>query len=160
LRITSCNLSITGSHTGFLFNDQHFEIETSLIGRYNTYNILAAVGASLIMDISPQTIKYNLTCFSGVPGRLERINGGKNITAFIDYAHTEDALRNVLQAVKPLCQGILTVVFGCGGDRDKSKRPKMGKTAAELADKLVLTNDNPRSEKFNWSIEVAVMIYY
>ncbi len=82
----------------------------------------------------------------GVPGRLERIENGQGLAVFVDYAHTPDALRKTLETLKRLCAGRLIVIFGCGGDRDKTKRPVMGRIASELADFTIITSDNPRSE--------------
>ena len=82
-----------------------------------------------------------------VPGRLEQVDVGQDFSVLVDYAHTDDALRNVLSCLKPMVRGKLTVVFGCGGDRDRSKRPKMGRVAAGLADRVIVTSDNPRSER-------------
>ncbi len=84
--------------------------------------------------------------FQVVPGRLERIDSGRGFSIFIDYAHTDDALMNVLTSLRQICRGRIIVVFGCGGDRDKGKRPKMGKVATELADLAIVTSDNPRNE--------------
>ncbi|MDD5115511.1 MAG: UDP-N-acetylmuramoyl-L-alanyl-D-glutamate--2,6-diaminopimelate ligase [Candidatus Omnitrophica bacterium] len=117
-------------------------IRTPMIGLYNIYNILAAVCWGISEKISFNHIKSAIEEFKCVPGRLER--AGDNI--FIDYAHTPDALSNVIKALRPLIAGRIIVVFGCGGERDRSKRPKMGRIATELADYAVITTDNPRSE--------------
>ena len=123
------------------------KMETSLIGRYNLYNILAAVTFGLIQKIDPVVIREAVKRFTGVPGRLERIPTKGDFSIFIDYAHTEDALRNVISSLRPLCKGRLYVVFGCGGNRDKTKRPKMGRVVSELADLALITTDNPRNEE-------------
>jgi UDP-N-acetylmuramoyl-L-alanyl-D-glutamate--2,6-diaminopimelate ligase len=117
-----------------------------LIGRYNVSNALAAISACLALDIDLETIEPALAKFRPVPGRVERVNTREEYAVFIDYAHTADALRNVLVTLSELTRGRLIVVFGCGGDRDKGKRKSMGQAAAELADFSILTSDNPRTE--------------
>ena len=125
---------------------QAVRVETPLIGRYNVLNCLASAGACMSLGVSLETIAYALGRMSPVPGRLQRVDGGGDFQVFVDYAHTDDALENVLRALKPICQGKLIVMFGCGGDRDKTKRPRMARVAAKLADSLVITSDNPRGE--------------
>lgn len=119
---------------------------TSLIGKFNVYNILAAVTTALSLGVVEPQISRGLTTLKRVPGRCEsyETNGGYKIV--IDYAHAPEALERVLQAMLALRPRGLSVVFGCGGDRDREKRPKMGKIAENYADKIYLTNDNPRSE--------------
>lgn len=121
-------------------------IKSNLIGRYNVYNILAAAAWGLNEGISIRDIKSALEKFKTVPGRLQRVNSAKGFTIFVDYAHTPDALFNVISALRPLVKGRIIVVFGCGGQRDKLKRPLMGRVVTELADYAVITSDNPRSE--------------
>lgn len=124
-----------------------FTLETNLIGIFNVYNVLASIALSLTLDIPQECIIKGLRDVY-VPGRLERIiSKQKGMNIFVDYAHTEDGLRNALLSLNRLKgNGKLIVVFGCGGDRDKGKRPKMGRVASELADFAVITSDNPRSE--------------
>ena len=117
-----------------------------LIGRYNVSNALAAIGASLALGIDLGTIEAALAQFRAVPGRVESVNVNEEFRILIDYAHTADALRNVLITVGELTRGRLILVFGCGGDRDTGKRKPMGQAAYELADFSILTNDNPRTE--------------
>jgi UDP-N-acetylmuramoyl-L-alanyl-D-glutamate--2,6-diaminopimelate ligase len=121
-------------------------IALPLIGRYNVSNALAAIGATLSLGFGLQSIERGLTKMRPVPGRLERVNTPTDYHVYIDYAHTEDALRNVLMTVSELTKGRLIVVFGCGGDRDTGKRARMGEAACELADFSILTSDNPRTE--------------
>ena len=121
-------------------------IQTPLIGVHNVYNILAAAAAAHAMGIARDETVAGVSALAGVPGRLERISEVKAFAAFVDYAHTDDGLKKVLAALRPLTDGRLIVVFGCGGDRDRSKRPRMGHVAQELADVVVVTSDNPRSE--------------
>ncbi len=120
-------------------------ITSSLVGRHNQSNLLAATATALALGIPLETIRDGLQTVT-VPGRLETVENRLGITVLVDYAHTPDALKNVLTSLRPLTKGRLITLFGCGGDRDKKKRPKMGKIAEELSDSLILTNDNPRSE--------------
>ena len=122
------------------------KIKSKLIGEHNIYNLLAAIAWGLGAGISLKVISKALKKFNAPPGRLERVGSLKSKNVFVDYAHTDDALFNVLTALRPLCAGKIVVIFGCGGQRDKGKRPKMGRVAESLADYLIITNDNPRSE--------------
>lgn len=124
----------------------NIRIKTNLAGRHNIYNILAAVCWGISEKLNIRDIKNAVEKFKNVPGRLERVACKKGFDIFVDYAHTPDALFNVVSALRPLVQGRIIVVFGCGGERDKLKRPKMGMMAAKLADYTVITSDNPRSE--------------
>ena len=119
-----------------------------LVGDYNLENFLAAVGTSLHLGMGLERIVAAMENFPGVPGRMERVQVSpqQNITAIVDYAHTPDSLESLLTAARPFIHGKVICVFGCGGDRDRTKRPQMGKIAAELADLVVVTSDNPRTE--------------
>ena len=119
-----------------------------LVGDYNLENFLAAVGTSLHLGMGLERIVAAMEDFPGVPGRMERVQVSpqQNITAIVDYAHTPDSLESLLTAARPFIHGKVICVFGCGGDRDRTKRPQMGKIAAELADLVVVTSDNPRTE--------------
>ncbi|WP_375473805.1 UDP-N-acetylmuramoyl-L-alanyl-D-glutamate--2,6-diaminopimelate ligase [uncultured Nostoc sp.] len=119
-----------------------------LVGQYNLENLLAAVGAVLHLGLDLQLVANVIPEFPGVPGRMERvqISTEQDISVIVDYAHTPDSLENLLKAARPFIPGKLICVFGCGGDRDRTKRPKMGKIAAQLADVAVVTSDNPRTE--------------
>lgn len=121
------------------------KINSDLIGAHNLSNLLAAAGCALCLGSAPDEVARALSSGVFVPGRLERVGSGA-IDVFVDYAHTSDALGMVFRAVRPLCRGKMFVVFGCGGDRDKSKRPAMGRVASLNCDVAVLTSDNPRSE--------------
>lgn len=140
--------------TDFLLNIGHESIATStaLVGRHNVSNCLAAAAAAHHMGIAAAHIVAGLEALVSVPGRLERITAGQDFDVFVDYAHTDDALRRCLRFLKPLARGRMIVVFGAGGDRDKTKRPLLGKAASE-ADLIVVTSDNPRSEDPNRIIE-------
>jgi len=126
---------------------QVLNIETSLIGVYNIYNILAAISFAYSAGLKPSDTQEAIRDFKGAPGRLQPIEVcDKDFSVFIDYAHTNDALLNVLSTLKKIAKGDIIVVFGCGGDRDRKKRPEMAKVAAEFADYVVITSDNPRDE--------------
>jgi UDP-N-acetylmuramoyl-L-alanyl-D-glutamate--2,6-diaminopimelate ligase len=119
-----------------------------LVGQYNLSNVLAAIGAVLNLGLDLKTVVTALNQFPGVSGRMERVQlqPDQDISVIVDYAHTPDSLENLLKAARPFIQGRMICVFGCGGDRDRTKRPKMGKIGAELADVAVVTSDNPRTE--------------
>lgn len=122
--------------------------QSPLVGQFNISNLLAAVGAGLHLGLKLETIAQSLPQFTGVPGRMERvqISPEQDISVIVDYAHTPDSLENSLRATRPFVAGRLICVFGCGGDRDRTKRPKMGAIAANLSDWAVVTSDNPRTE--------------
>ena len=123
-----------------------YPVESSLIGLHNVENLLAAFAAAQSLNIPLEWAAQAAAAFPGVPGRLERIDCGQPFPVFVDYAHTDGALQRVLTQLRRItCRKILTV-FGCGGDRDRAKRPRMGRVAAELSDRVVVTSDNPRSE--------------
>ncbi len=140
------NLSLDGTRFIITAPDQKFRISSRLIGLHNVYNITASVATGVALGFSPQAIKTGVERVRAVPGRLEPIDCGQLFKVFVDYAHTDDALYNVLSALRQLISGRIIVVFGCGGDRDKTKRPRMGRVASELADLVIVTSDNPRSE--------------
>lgn len=117
-----------------------------ITGEFNVYNVMAAVSAMLAEKIEPEIIRDTLNGFAGVPGRFQLVEAGQVFTVIVDYAHTPDGLENVLRTARLITQKSLWVVFGCGGDRDNKKRPIMGTIALELADKIVVTSDNPRTE--------------
>jgi len=123
-----------------------FECRLPLIGRHNVYNALAAAGAGFALGASTAAVREALSHLPPVPGRLESIEAGQSFGVYVDYAHTDDALRNVLKTLREITRGRLLLVFGCGGSRDKGKRPKMGLVAAEMADYAIITTDNPRRE--------------
>ncbi|MEO1181962.1 MAG: UDP-N-acetylmuramoyl-L-alanyl-D-glutamate--2,6-diaminopimelate ligase, partial [Cyanobacteria bacterium J06636_28] len=119
-----------------------------LVGKFNLENILAASGAALHLGVPLNAVTSALRDFSGVPGRMERVqvSPSQDISVIVDYAHTPDSLENALRAARPFIAGQLVCVFGCGGDRDRTKRPQMGRIAYGLADRIVVTSDNPRTE--------------
>ena len=140
------SMDIDGTVFTIEFNGQKQKIKTSLIGLHNISNHLAAAGLCLASGFDIEVVAAGLGKFDKVPGRLEPVSCGRDFTVLVDYAHTDDALKNVLKTLKSLCRRELFVVFGCGGDRDKSKRPRMAKVAQQLADVIIVTSDNSRTE--------------
>ena len=131
---------------GSSFTAAGIAVETPLLGIFNVENVLGAVAAALLLDLDEEAITQGVSAVAGVPGRFEGVDEGQDFAVVVDYAHTPGALENVLQAARPLGDGRLTVVFGAGGDRDRDKRARMGEVARTLADTVVVTSDNPRSE--------------
>ncbi len=124
------------------------QVWTRFIGAHNAYNLLAVYAAAMLLGAGKDEVLTLLSAMKAVEGRLEYIKGGDNLTAVVDYAHTPDALENVLKTLRDAARGeYLICVFGCGGDRDKTKRPEMGQIAAKYADRVVVTSDNPRTEQ-------------
>ncbi|NOZ67867.1 MAG: UDP-N-acetylmuramoyl-L-alanyl-D-glutamate--2,6-diaminopimelate ligase, partial [Deferribacteres bacterium] len=123
-----------------------FRVGSRLMGRFNVYNILMSAGIAYALGFSDEVIQKGIQEAQPVEGRFEYIDAGQGFLCIVDYAHTEDALRNVLQEARAVTRGRLITVFGCGGDRDRSKRPLMGAVASALSDLAVITSDNPRSE--------------
>jgi UDP-N-acetylmuramoyl-L-alanyl-D-glutamate--2,6-diaminopimelate ligase len=122
------------------------ELHTPLRGTFNVYNVLGAFAAAAELGIPAQAIAGALSNTTHVPGRFEPVDEGQPFAVLVDYAHTPDSLENVLGAARAITEGRLHVVFGCGGDRDRGKRPLMGEIASRLADRVIVTSDNPRSE--------------
>ena len=139
------SMDTTGTVFELEYSGQSSVVRTPLLGLYNVSNCLAAAGLCLAAGFDAETIAAGLSALKMIPGRLEKIDAG-DFSVIIDYAHTDDALKNVLTTLKPLCKGKLRVVFGCGGDRDRTKRPRMARVAEELADFVIVTSDNPRTE--------------
>jgi UDP-N-acetylmuramoyl-L-alanyl-D-glutamate--2,6-diaminopimelate ligase len=122
-------------------------VRSPLVGRPNVSNILAVTATAIALDLPTEAIETGIARLETVPGRFQIVSSGRDdVRVVVDYAHTDDALKNLLETVRPLAEGRLVTVFGCGGDRDRSKRPLMGAVAARLSDYVVLTSDNPRSE--------------
>jgi len=135
-----------GSSFRLEYAGRGLQVKLPLLGLYNLSNALAAAGLCLAAGFEPEAVAEGLAAVRPIPGRLERVDWPGDFTVLVDYAHTDDALKNVLATLKPLCAGKLAVVFGCGGDRDRTKRPRMAAVAEELADLVIVTSDNPRTE--------------
>jgi UDP-N-acetylmuramoyl-L-alanyl-D-glutamate--2,6-diaminopimelate ligase len=142
-RITS---SFDGLRFEIRFGRRTYPVESSLVGQINVYNILAAWGTAISNGIDPEIIAAGIRACAAVPGRFERVQEGQPFLIAVDYAHTDDAIRNTIATARSLTDKRVITVFGCGGDRDRTKRPLMGMAAAEGSDLVVLTSDNPRSE--------------
>ncbi|HXA14434.1 MAG TPA: UDP-N-acetylmuramoyl-L-alanyl-D-glutamate--2,6-diaminopimelate ligase [Opitutaceae bacterium] len=142
------NVSLNFKNTTFrlVWPGGAMEVDSPFIGRYNVSNVLAAVATGWALDRDPQIFLKRLATFRGVPGRMERIDEGQAFNVLVDYAHTDDALRNALGMLRAITPGRLLVVFGCGGNRDRSKRPLMTRAVQDFADFAWATADNPRSE--------------
>ena len=147
LKVKIIEQSLDGGRFRLKWGEDVFEAQTTLIGEYNAENVALAAGVTLGLGFSPAIITKGVAKLKRVPGRMEAVNCGQPFSVLVDYSHTPDALKNALATLKSLCHKDLIVVFGCGGDRDRSKRPEMGRVAVEIADRLVITNDNPRSEE-------------
>ncbi len=147
LRAEKIRSGFDGLHFDVVYQGQRQAFASPLVGRINVSNILATVGVGLSYGMDLAAIAEGIRTCPPVPGRFERVDAGQPFLVVVDYAHTDDALRNVIQASRELAgQGRVITLFGCGGDRDRTKRPLMGMAAAELSDLVVLTSDNPRSE--------------
>jgi UDP-N-acetylmuramoyl-L-alanyl-D-glutamate--2,6-diaminopimelate ligase len=138
--------SIEGTRLRVRFFDRTLELESPLAGRHNVYNLLAAATASALLGAPDTAIQEGIRETRVVPGRFEKVEIDRPFTVVIDYAHTPDALENVLNLAREVTRGRLICVFGCGGDRDRVKRPRMGEIAARLSDQALITSDNPRTE--------------
>lgn len=146
VRIRSFQTEPGGSRVELLVMGRPLSVRSRLFGKPNASNVAAAAAAAAALGCDPGLIVSGVAALPGVPGRLESVEAGQGFSVFVDYAHTDDALANVLVAVRELQPRRLLVVFGCGGDRDRTKRAPMGAVAARLADLAILTSDNPRSE--------------
>jgi len=138
--------TINGTKAHLLCPSGRFPIKSGLPGEHNLYNILAAAGVAVSQGISPRFIQEGISNVEKVPGRFEPIECGQDFKVIVDYAHTPDALQSLLVTVRKLSSGRIITLFGCGGERDRGKRPIMGKITAELSDYTVITSDNPRQE--------------
>ena len=151
LRATDIDVRADGAH--FTLNHSSFgkmQLALHITGIFNVYNVMSAVGAALAEHIAPEHIRAVLENFTAVPGRFELVKGGQDFAVIVDYAHTPDGVENVLKTAREIAKRKIIAVFGCGGDRDRTKRPIMGRLAAELADVVIATSDNPRSEDPNF----------
>jgi UDP-N-acetylmuramoyl-L-alanyl-D-glutamate--2,6-diaminopimelate ligase len=141
-------LRFTAAGTAFILDTYKgsIAIQLQLMGKFNVYNALAATSVALVEGISLTEIKQRLEAVTGVDGRFESVDAGQSFTVIVDYAHTPDGLENVLATIREFAQGSVITVVGCGGDRDRGKRPLMAQIAAKYSDFVVLTSDNPRTE--------------
>ena len=142
------DISVTGTGTSFKITGAYGEHSLALriTGIFNVYNVLGTICTALSENIEWSTIIESLESFTSVAGRFELIDGGQSFPIIVDYAHTPDGLENILKTAKEFTKGRIIVVFGCGGDRDRTKRPIMGGIAAQLGDVVIATSDNPRTE--------------
>jgi UDP-N-acetylmuramoyl-L-alanyl-D-glutamate--2,6-diaminopimelate ligase len=145
-RAGAVETGLDGSRFTVSAPDGVFELRSPLTGRFNVSNVLGAFAAARALGVHAETAIEAIAGAGQVPGRFQSVNEGQDYAVLVDYAHTPDSLENVLKAARPLTKGRLHVVFGCGGDRDRGKRPLMGQIAARLADRVIVTSDNPRSE--------------
>ena len=146
IRAADIHSSVEGLHFRLITPAGDIPVTSSLFGQMNVYNILAAAAVAFSLDINLNTISRGIQKLTFVPGRLQPVQNKQGLTIFVDYAHSTDALKKVLQTLKQLAKGRLITVFGCGGDRDKGKRPDMGRAAGMYSDCTIITSDNPRGE--------------
>ena len=146
IRAADIHSSVEGLHFRLITPAGDIPITSHLFGQMNVYNILAAAAVAFSLDINLNTISRGIQKLTFVPGRLQPVQNKQGLTIFVDYAHSTDALKKVLQTLKQLAKGRLITVFGCGGDRDKGKRPDMGRAAGMYSDCTIITSDNPRGE--------------
>jgi UDP-N-acetylmuramoyl-L-alanyl-D-glutamate--2,6-diaminopimelate ligase len=139
-------LSLDNTRFAVRTPDDSFTIKSALIGAHNVSNILSSIGAGIALGLDRNSIIRGIETVESVPGRLEAVNGGQKFKVFVDYAHTEDALKNVLGLLKEVAERDIITVFGCGGNRDRSKRPLMGRAACASSNNVIITSDNPRNE--------------
>jgi UDP-N-acetylmuramoyl-L-alanyl-D-glutamate--2,6-diaminopimelate ligase len=146
-RAADYKVGYEGTHFVLHTPDGHAEVHMALVGKHNIENALVAAAlACEVFGLSVHQVAAALRDTNGAPGRLQPVQCGQPFAVLVDYAHTDDALEKVLSALKPLCKGKLRVLFGCGGDRDRTKRPRMARVAQKWADAVYITSDNPRTE--------------
>ena len=146
LNASDVHMSTKNSQYTVNYKGESYPVSMNTTGLFNVYNTLAAIGACLQEGISMEAIDTALKTFNSVPGRFELIEEGQDFAVVVDYAHTPDGLQNILETAKAIKENRIIIVFGCGGDRDATKRPIMGRIAAEYGDKIYVTSDNPRTE--------------
>ena len=139
--------SFAGLRFSVMFRGRKYDVVSSLMGQPNVYNILSAAGASLSLGVPWEVILEGIKKAGPATGRFEKIDVGQEFLAVVDFAHTQDALERLIHTARGLSRGRIITVFGCGGDRDRGKRPVMGGLATKLSDFVIITSDNPRSEK-------------
>jgi len=146
LKATNINYTSLGTEFDIVIEENIYRFTIPIPGKFSVYNALGVLGAALTCGVPVEIIQSAFKKLKVVPGRIQRVDNDKNLNVIVDYAHTPDGLENIIKAVRGFTEGKVITVFGCGGDRDKEKRPIMGKIADELSDFCVLTSDNPRSE--------------
>lgn len=146
LQLVHASATAAGTRLGVRWRQRPLEFEAPLVGRFQVENLLVSAGISLALGLSPEDTARGMRTLAPVPGRFEAIRAGQPFAVVVDYAHTADALTQVLSSARDITEGELIVVFGCGGDRDRAKRPAMGAAAGRAADHVIVTTDNPRSE--------------
>jgi UDP-N-acetylmuramoyl-L-alanyl-D-glutamate--2,6-diaminopimelate ligase len=144
---TDIHDSFSGLKFSLTMRGRKYEIVSSLMGLPNVYNILSAVGVSLSLGVPWEVIREGIRKAEPARGRFEKVDAGQEFLAIVDYAHTGDALERLIYTARGLGRGKIITVFGCGGDRDRGKRPAMGSLATRLSDFVIITSDNPRSER-------------
>lgn len=147
IKAQEVRVNLKGSEFIVVYPGGRFKVQMKLIGRFSVYNALAAIAFALEEGIAEKTIQSALARVNGVPGRFEQVQCGQDFTVVVDYAHTPDGLENILKTARDILENRLITVFGCGGDRDRGKRPLMGGIAARYSDFTIVTSDNPRSEE-------------
>lgn len=146
IRVLEREVRGDGQRLSLLVGELNFDVHLPLAGKFQAENALCALGLAIAMGADVKAAVKVLESLEGVPGRMQRAGGVNGAQVYVDYAHTPDALENVLSALRPHTKGKLRVLFGCGGDRDAGKRPEMGRIATQLADQVIVTDDNPRGE--------------
>ena len=146
LKAENVEIKASGASFDVKYKDDCVHFDLKVTGMFNVYIILGVIGVALAEKISFDIIKETLEAFEAVAGRFELVRQGQDFSVIVDYAHTPDGLENVLKTAREIAKKRLIVVFGCGGDRDRTKRPIMGRIAAQLADVVIATSDNPRTE--------------
>jgi UDP-N-acetylmuramoyl-L-alanyl-D-glutamate--2,6-diaminopimelate ligase len=146
IQAKNIQMTSSGTHFNLFVETEKFPIQMQLIGKFSVYNVLASIAASLVSGVEINEIIKSIESVEGVSGRFELVNAGQDFTVIVDYAHTPDSLENVLKTVQHFAKKRIFVIVGCGGDRDRTKRPLMAQIACQLATDPILTSDNPRSE--------------
>ncbi|HEY9165161.1 MAG TPA: UDP-N-acetylmuramoyl-L-alanyl-D-glutamate--2,6-diaminopimelate ligase [Candidatus Kryptonia bacterium] len=150
-QIRNFSFGVDGIKLAIAYQGKEYPVVSRLIGKFNAYNLTVSFGAAVLLGLEPGFVASELSKFKSVRGRFERVDTGRDFTVIIDYAHSPDSFQKTLLAVREILKtanknGRLTMVFGCGGNRDRTKRPQMGKIAEELSDRVIVTTDNPRNE--------------
>ena len=146
LRLVSAETTVDGTSLCMAYKGVEMQIESQLLGSFNVENIMAAIATALALGIEFKIIQPAIAAIKPVRGRMEPVPNDRQITVIVDYAHTDAGLLNLLKSAREISDGRIITIFGCGGDRDKGKRPLMGKHAFELSDVAIITSDNPRTE--------------